>query len=160
MNAILPIRTLANKRMTRWTIVSAALDLFKARKANLARRDRWEADRMRFAGEEAAFCLAEVRARIAYDERTRAAEESIRRSKEDLISRMTPEQREAAMRDVLNQLATLDYLPLYVNLKSRREQLQDELAMLRAEPDYPREVTDPAKLGLIEAVRVALQVQA
>lgn len=140
------MRTRDEKRTARLTVMSGAYELFKTRRSNIARRDPQMARAMRWAGQEARFCIAEYKNRSAWDAQQKAALEHIKASQRDLISRMTPEQREDRKRQILADIDGLVYRPLSVNIRAEREKLQDELETLK-EFDPP---VEPINRQIIE----------
>ncbi len=108
---------------------------------------------MRFAGEEAAFCLREVRAKLALVQSIRRIEEERARRDRAVVAAMTPAERANRIRDILAQLETLDYLPLGISASDRARELEDELKSLRS-PLTPRDRVDPG--SPIAAAQTAL----
>lgn len=158
MNAPFLVRNRPQKRVDRFQVMSAALDLFRTRQTNLAKRDHWSAAQMRFAGEEARFCIAEVKAQTGFTEQMRELEEQSRRTRVRIVSAMSVEQREVRIAAILRELEAVEMLPFEISASKRRADLTDELRLFQ-EPGNPwnRDVTDSAALGLIEAVQSALQ---
>ena len=133
-----PARTRAQKRLDRMAVMSAALGLFRDRKANLTRRSQIYAG-MRFAGEEAAFCLAEVKAKLAFVKHMEHIEDERARRDRAVVAAMTPAERAARIGEIQSALRTLDYLPLGISAADRARELEDELKSLRSSPLPSRE---------------------
>src|SRR5690554_3559978 len=138
-------RTRTQVRIDRLNVMSAALDLFKTRKMNAARRNKWQAEDMRFAGPEAEFCIAEVKSRFAM----MRLEAAVAKSRADQLAAMTDEQREARIRSILDELRLLPYASFAVNAVKEGAALRAELAELQAVERWTRPVSDPAKLDVI-----------
>ena len=140
-----PARSRAQKHADRLTVMGAALQLFRDRKANLTRRSRLYAG-MRFAGEEAAFCFAEVKAKLALLKHLECIENERARRDRAVVGGMTPADRAARIREIQSALQTLDYLPLGISAADRARELEDELKSLHS-PPLPREATEPESLA-------------
>jgi hypothetical protein len=114
------------KLTRRLATMSAALQMFRTRQTNLARRDRQMAAAMRFAGPEAKFCLAEVKAWSAFN----AAQNRIRQAEVDRVAAMTPEQRADRVARLRGGIEALQYAPWGVNATAEKAKMLAEIDLL------------------------------
>lgn len=77
---------------------------------------------------------------------------AVERSMVDLISRMTPEQREARARSIINEIELLQYKSFAIRISERRRALEAELALLNAAPEPSPVVRAPAIVALVAAL--------
>jgi hypothetical protein len=116
--------------------MSAAVAHFRERQSRLTRRSRFY-EGMRFAGEEAAFCLAEVKARLVFSDQLRRIEAERARRDRTIVAAMSPAERAVRLQTLHAQLGTLAYLPLGISAAERRRELEDELRSLAPEERGP-----------------------
>jgi hypothetical protein len=154
MNAPFLRRTKDQKRKARLLVVAGALDLFRKRRSNIAKRNRLAAEDMRFAGAEAEFCLSEVRNQIASADWERRMLARIRESKRATAAAMEPEARSARISAILDEIELLPYRPLSVNVAQRKAALVEELEFLGEASDAAGSAG--VDQGLARAVETAL----
>lgn len=127
------MRPVSERRAARFPVVSAALSMFRERKANTLRhRGRREADRMRFAGEEAALCLKE--ARIKVTEAAFLARQAELR--EQALRAMSDEAISVRLHSIGEELYRLPFSNGFI--RERRSNLEAERKMLESEADRRR----------------------
>lgn len=122
-------RSVEERRGARLPVVSAALALFRERQSNYARREPKLAAKMRFAGEEASFCLGEARIKIT----AAALVAAQKAAHERFIQSMPDEQLSGRISSIREELIWLPYKD--GPIKQLEADLRDELKILEAEVD-------------------------